>query len=572
MKGVRQFRFAADPPQESGGNRSGESPKVITAFQERDGRHVGQGCREARSHPPVVICLQSQLCQRVVAVGVVSGADQQPIGVELSKDRFHDPLPCLSVDVACGPGRDGKIDRGSSRCFAPHLLQPPFVGIKRVLVNTHVKHPGIRPKRRLGAVAMMNVPVNNRDSIPICPESGRGHGDVVEQAESHRSIHGGVMARWSKCQKGEAHGLVVTKHFDRPGPCSGCAQSCLPTVRTGNRVVIEMTSATTAEALDRVDVSRRVDPVKPGALGTLRFQRLDRDSAFLNPGLNGLEPSHPLGVKRTCVVMGKARVRYIEDVCIRRASHLLTLPQVSLIGRTERLHRTGDWPGRIELTSGWAKAVARPWNDDVDAVSLRLERGGVRFLRACAQVCTGWSSEVLSPATLPTGVRLWKDAGFVEDNRLLLLEHDLSHKVTPRHEVEQGGLEPLDEILAIDQVCFEPRWRLGRIGLAESVAATGKATVLRIRNSDGTIGGFAICGTSLGTGYLQRLAVSPDSRSRGLGGSLVAASIRWARRAYARVLLVNTQTNNDPAATLYRRFGFADVPGGLLLLRYRPED
>jgi ribosomal-protein-alanine N-acetyltransferase len=567
-----RFRFAANPPKESGGNRSGKSCQVVAAFQERDGRRVGQGSRQARSHPPVVTCLQLHLRQWIFAMGVVSGADQQPIGVELSQDRFNDPLPCLPVDVACGPSRHGKIERGSRRSFSPHLVQPSFVGIKRVLVNTYVKHIWIRPKRRLGSVAVMNVPINYRDSISIRPEAGRGHCDVVEEAESHRSIDGGVMARWSKCQKCEAQSLVAAHYLDRLGPRSCRAHGRLPTVRTGNGVVIKMTSATTAEALDPLDVSRRVDPMKPRSLGELRLKGLDRNPAFLNPGLNGLESSRPLGVKRACVVTGKARVCYIEDVCVRRAWHLLTLPQVSIIGRTERLHKTGDWPGRIELTSGWAKAVARPWNDDVDAVSLRLERGGVRFLRACAHVCTGWSPEVLSPATLPAGVRLWKQAGFVESNRLLLLEHDLSSKVTPRLEVEQGGLEPLDEILAIDQVSFEPRWRLGRIGLAESVAATGKATVLRIRNSDGTIGGFAICGTSLGTGYLQRLAVSPDSRSRGLGGSLVAASIRWARRAYARVLLVNTQTDNDPAATLYRRFGFTDVPGGLLLLRYRAED
>lgn len=135
--------------------------------------------------------------------------------------------------------------------------------------------------------------------------------------------------------------------------------------------------------------------------------------------------------------------------------------------------------------------------------------------------------------------------------------------------IEHGGLEPLDEILAIDQASFEPRWRLGRLGLAESVSATGKSTVLRIRNDDGAVGGFAICGVSLGMGYLQRLAVAPASRSRGMGGSLVAAVVRWTRRHGARVLLVNTQSDNDQAADLYRRMGFSDVPGGLLLLRYQ---
>lgn len=116
------------------------------------------------------------------------------------------------------------------------------------------------------------------------------------------------MARWSKCQKCKAQGRVAAKYLDRLRPRSGCAHSRLPTVRTGESVVIEMASATTAETLDPLDVSRRVDPMKPGSLGELGFQGLDRNPAFLDPGLNGLESSHPLGVKRACVVTGKARV------------------------------------------------------------------------------------------------------------------------------------------------------------------------------------------------------------------------------------------------------------------------
>ena len=39
--------------------------------------------------------------------------------------------------------------------------------------------------------------------------------------------------------------------------------------------------------------------------------------------------------------------------------HARTLPQVP-----ERLHVDGVWPGQVTLRRGWAKAVARPWNDD----------------------------------------------------------------------------------------------------------------------------------------------------------------------------------------------------------------
>jgi hypothetical protein len=35
-------------------------------------------------------------------------------------------------------------------------------------------------------------------------------------------------------------------------------------------------------------------------------------------------------------------------------------------------------------------------------------------------------------------------------------------------------------------------------------------------------------------------------------------------------MLVNTQTDNLAAASIYRALGFNDVPGGLLLFKYAP--
>ncbi|MDZ7734336.1 MAG: GNAT family N-acetyltransferase [Acidimicrobiia bacterium] len=51
-------------------------------------------------------------------------------------------------------------------------------------------------------------------------------------------------------------------------------------------------------------------------------------------------------------------------------------------------------------------------------------------------------------------------------------------------------------------------------------------------------------------GYLQRLAVHPDERRRGLGRSLVLDSLTWLRRRGATVVLVNTQEDNHAALAL----------------------
>ena len=72
--------------------------------------------------------------------------------------------------------------------------------------------------------------------------------------------------------------------------------------------------------------------------------------------------------------------------------------------------------------------------------------------------------------------------------------------------------------------------------------------------------------TSSGWRSHRRLAGS------GLGSDLVRASLRWARGHGARSMLVNTQMDNVAAASIYRRLGFNDVPGGLLLFKYAPSE
>lgn len=285
---------------------------------------------------------------------------------------------------------------------------------------------------------------------------------------------------------------------------------------------------------------------------------------------NGSKACGAFRVVWASLMLAKDRMGYVEHRCITGGRHLRTLPQVSLRGRIERVRVKGAWPGRIDVTAGWARAVIRPWNDDVDAASIRLERGGARFLASCAQMAAEWSPEVLSPATLPSGATLWQAAGFVETDRLLLLEHDLTSVERPTAAIDSGGVEPIEELHAIDSEAFAPRWRLGRMGLAESVSATNRSTVFRVSNGD-TCVGFAIAGVALGAGYLQRLAVAPAARGLGFGSDLVRASLRWARGHGARSMLVNTQTDNLAAASIYRRLGFSDVPGGLLLFKYAPS-
>lgn len=215
------------------------------------------------------------------------------------------------------------------------------------------------------------------------------------------------------------------------------------------------------------------------------------------------------------------------------------------------------------LTHGWGRAHARPWNDDVAAATLRLERGGAKFLADASALVGEWSKPVLSPAVLRHRSELWRQAGYEVAEPLALFEHDLRHLARPQIPVERSAT--LEDLNLLDREAFPVRWRMGRAGLRESLEATPRNVVYTVSDQTG-VTGFAIAGVGLGIGYLQRLAVSPRAEGQGVGGSLVAAALLWARRQGAASLLVNTQQNNARAQALYLRNGFHRVRDGLVIM------
>ncbi|MDH3500741.1 MAG: GNAT family N-acetyltransferase, partial [Acidimicrobiia bacterium] len=107
-------------------------------------------------------------------------------------------------------------------------------------------------------------------------------------------------------------------------------------------------------------------------------------------------------------------------------------------------------------------------------------------------------------------------------------------------------------------------------GLREAMEATGRSCVLVIRDSDGGLAGFAIVGFGTAIAYLQRVAVHPKWQGQGMGRSLVRVAARRARADGSRVMLLNTQLDNEPALSLYESEGYIRLPEPLWLLKYQP--
>lgn len=243
--------------------------------------------------------------------------------------------------------------------------------------------------------------------------------------------------------------------------------------------------------------------------------------------------------------------------------HPRTLAQVSNDVRTR-----GDWPGTVQMRRGWAAARVRPWNDQTTAIAaLRLDRGGDRFLVACCEWLFAHDVRtVLSPAIAAGQLGVWRRAGFVDHLELTLFERSLGRPAAqPATPVEKLADPDLTALAKIDDLAFDETWRVGREGLADALVATPASAVLAVGQSR-KLGGFVIVGEALGVAYLQRLAVDPYLTGRGVGRSLVRASIRWARARGARTMLLNTQPDNRAAAGLYVSEGFVRLSARLQVL------
>ena len=223
-----------------------------------------------------------------------------------------------------------------------------------------------------------------------------------------------------------------------------------------------------------------------------------------------------------------------------------------------QLRTSGEWPGAVHLRKGWGSAHVRPWNDQSPrTASLRLERGGDRFIEACVACLADQGVEQALTTALPPGqTALWKRAGFSDHLQLVVFERDLTQPAGPiAHPVEADSRPDMRRLAALDDRAFPSTWRVGFEGLLDATSATPFADVLTV-SSDGEVVGFAIVGETMSVAYLQRLAVDPDHFRRGIGRSLVRACVDWGRKRGARTMVLNTQPDNFAASRLYESEGF----------------
>jgi ribosomal protein S18 acetylase RimI-like enzyme len=197
-------------------------------------------------------------------------------------------------------------------------------------------------------------------------------------------------------------------------------------------------------------------------------------------------------------------------------------------------------------------------------------------VRRCLEQLAGQGyDQVVTAALMPHEQGGFVEAGFVVEEHLMLLAHDLrTLPDAPDLPLRRARAADRPAVLTLDARSFPPFWQLDAEGLDEALTATPRAR-FRVADApnapDGSALGYVVTGRAGRRGYIQRLAVHPDARRRGLGRTLVVDGLRWLRRWRADKALVNTQEGNAAAAALYEALGFRPEPTGLTVLRARLE-
>jgi ribosomal protein S18 acetylase RimI-like enzyme len=224
---------------------------------------------------------------------------------------------------------------------------------------------------------------------------------------------------------------------------------------------------------------------------------------------------------------------------------------------------------------------------------------GPRALRAAMSRLAEAGYDTVMTGAVPEGeAASFFDAGFEVRERLHLLAHDLRGVDRPnRRSTRRARRSDRRAVLALDHLAFEPFWRLDETALEDSLHATpvvrfrvstwaGERSVVPARpmglgsdpeqpsrtpepadpSPSGDLTAYAVFGCGGDRGYVQRLAVHPRYRGRGLAEALLADGLRWLTRRGARSALVNTQEANDRALRLYQRVGFVLQPDGIIVL------
>ena len=119
--------------------------------------------------------------------------------------------------------------------------------------------------------------------------------------------------------------------------------------------------------------------------------------------------------------------------------------------------------------------------------------------------------------------------------------------------------DDLEQLYAIEELCFQPPYRFSRTYLRELVESEASATW--IAEQDGEIAGFAVAewdqNATAPEAYIQTIEVAPEHRRLGIGNELLRRVEDSAQAAGASSIWLHVDSENSPAIKLYEADGYS---------------
>ena len=118
--------------------------------------------------------------------------------------------------------------------------------------------------------------------------------------------------------------------------------------------------------------------------------------------------------------------------------------------------------------------------------------------------------------------------------------------------IRAWNFEDIPKIAALEQVCFSDAWT------QEAFVAAFSSPFFHgvLIEEDGEIIAYACESVLFEDAEIENVAVAPAFRKRGLGRTLMENLESVALRLGAEQMFLEVRVSNEPALTLYKKFGF----------------
>jgi len=303
--------------------------------------------------------------ERIAAVGVETGGDQDQIGAE-GLERRHQP-----AGEGAAPGLAGRVgrDRDIDDIADAGLGRRACARIEGRLVDGAEEQAVVSLEGGLGAVAVVDVEIDHGDpGHTLSLGHAGGDGDIGEHAEAHGGVRLGVVARRADSGEG-AGGLAADHGADGIDHGAGGEAGGADAARRQHSVGVQLAQATGRRSGEQAgDMVGGVKAFEVGDGGLGRGMAVEAEVRGVEGVQNGLQPFRALGMADAGAVGQHVGVGEEGDAH-RTYSSAEYDKHHALIPATRRLKKWVEPDGRSGESGPMTEPLIRP-AVDADAAAL----------------------------------------------------------------------------------------------------------------------------------------------------------------------------------------------------------